>query len=152
MYLISLQTTHQLVCGLRICQYGTCRPLPPCLCLVSYDERKQGKFWMAATGIQYPSVQMETKSQMLHRKVICIDLFVPFQRTTTCCKHKVIPRVKASVHPANAHSFSFNVSLFQAWVGNLPLLPKVQLCQLRDEMSLFWSVFSEGTGKEMTHI
>lgn len=46
------------------------------------------KLWMSATGIhyQFDCCQVETKSRMLERKVILIDLFVPFQLTTSCCK------------------------------------------------------------------
>lgn len=46
------------------------------------------KLWMSATGIhyQFDCCRMEAKSRMLERKVILIDLFVPFQLTTSCCK------------------------------------------------------------------
>lgn len=62
------------------------------------------------------SVQMETKSQMLQRKAICIDLFVPFLRTTTCCKMESYSQSESTSTPSRHPASLFNPLLFHTRV------------------------------------
>ncbi len=95
---------------------------------------RNGKLWTLGkvhnVGKQYQCVQMETKSQMLERKVICIDLFVPFNRGKLVVKWKVIPRLKTSVH-------SENIVLMFSCSTQVPDVQISELLQLQGEASLF---------------
>ena len=99
------------MCGVRVVKYK--------LIITHYqdlgkDERKEMKVWMSAVRHNISSrVQMETNSRMLRRKVIDIDLFVPFLWTAICCKME-----SRSWSEDISAAFSFN-GLFQAPVPDV---------------------------------